>query len=206
MFTPPNVVIRWTVNSAFPWDTMAPRQFACNDNDMTLSGVTYCNIPLILIQNCIAVAKMVALGQLSNYGEYEWHTGNTESYTPSIWQSFIAYPQQFPITHWDRDKLAVILQITFSNPNFFYVKVAVSWHKFHWSLEPNSYQSRIGLDDDSTPHRRQTVIWNKFNAHCVAVILHFLIDSCDIFTQMLQGCYHGMWKSYDYTSDSDATL
>ena len=47
----------------------------------------------------------------------------------------IMSPHQWVLTHWGRDKMAVISQTTLPNA-FSWMKIMVIWYKFHWSLFP----------------------------------------------------------------------
>ena len=54
------------------------------------------------------------------------------------------------LTHWGQDKMAAVLQKTFSNA-FSWVKIFLLWLKFYWTLSDN------GL----APNTRLAIIWIK---------------------------------------------
>ena len=59
--------------------------------------------------------------------------------TITLWMSFIGLPSQWRfvvLSHWGRDKMAAILQTTFSN-EFSSVKIFVFWFKFYWNVGTN---------------------------------------------------------------------
>ena len=62
-------------------------------------------------------------------------------------------------THWGRDKMAAIFQMTFSNI-FSWMKMHELRLRFNWSLSNWQYSS-IGSDNGFAPARRQAIVWTN---------------------------------------------
>ena len=76
------------------------------------------------------------------------------------------------LAHWGRDKRDIILQKMIYS--FSWMKVAVIWFKFKWSLFVGfNWQQviKIGPDNDLTLNKRQAIIWTNddiFRSHIYA--------------------------------------
>ena len=66
------------------------------------------------------------------------------------------------LTHWGRDKMDAIFQMTFSNA-FSWMKMVEFRLTFHWSLFPRvkSTMFQHGSDNGLAPARRQAIIWTN---------------------------------------------
>ena len=67
---------------------------------------------------------------LTAIAPYMLRNQHTQWWWPS---SVLLHIQNQYLTHWDRDKMAAILQTTFSN-TFSWMKIYEFWLRFHWSL------------------------------------------------------------------------
>ena len=67
------------------------------------------------------------------------------------------------LTHWDRDNMVAILQITYAH-SFFAMKIVVFWFNTHQSmaqLTTIKNNDNIGPDSGVGSNRRQVIIWTK---------------------------------------------
>ena len=66
------------------------------------------------------------------------------------------------LTHWGRDKMAAIFQMTFSNA-FSWMKMYEFRSRFHWSLFLRVQWTifQLGSENGLAPTRQQAIIWNN---------------------------------------------
>ena len=83
-------------------------------------------------------------------------------------------------THWGRDKMAVILQTTFSNA-FSWMQMYEFRLRFHWSL---FLTASIGSDNGLAPTRRQAIIWTNYGIVCWRIYTSLGLNELNAITTM----------------------
>ena len=77
--------------------------------------------------------------------------------------------KNYGLTHWSRDKMAIILQTTFWNAFSEMKKMCEFPIKFHWNVSTSAHYHNIGSDNGLVPKRRQTIKWTNGGLVCCRI-------------------------------------